>query len=193
MQKQKNIGQRRRASFWNKHWESSEAFLQARDGVLRSTVERVRELPEAQNFKTMAEKGWGLSKAKAEDPNNNWRLECRPFQKERRAFWGTKAIEKALPMCCPWRLTLHYYAQNAVDARLVAFAVTLKPSEHILIQANRQLLFRGGPGDRRLLEKGLVEPRNVRIVNIAILHTINPCQVAPDRFSVHVDFPFSWR
>jgi hypothetical protein len=103
------------------------------------------------------------------------------------------AIEKVLPMCCPRRLTLHYYAQNAVDARLVAFAMTLKPSEHVLIQANRQLLFRGGPGHRRLLEKGLVEPRNVRIVNIAILHTVNPCQVALDRFSVHVDFPFSWR
>ena len=92
-----------------------------------------------------------------------------------------------------WRLTLHYYAQNAVDARLVAFAMTLKPSEHVLIQANRQLPFRGGPGHRRLLEKGLVEPRNVRIVNIAILRTVNPCQVALDRFSVQVDFPFSRR
>jgi hypothetical protein len=108
-------------------------------------------------------------------------------------FSGTKAIEKVLSMCCPRRLTLHYYAQNAVDARLVAFAMALKPSEHVLIQANRQLLFHGGPRHRRLLEKGLVEPRNVRIVNIAILHTVNPCQVALDRFSVHVDFPFSWR
>ena len=55
----------------------------------------------------------------------------------------------------PWRLTLHYYAQNAVDARLVAFTMTLKPSEHVLIQANRQLLFRGGQAIVAFLKKVL--------------------------------------
>src|ERR1700686_956536 len=76
-------------------------------------------------------------------------------------------------MRCPRRLTLHHHAQNAVDARLVALAMTLEPIEHVLIQTNGQLLFRWRPGQRRLFEKGLVEPRNVRIVNIGILHTVN--------------------
>jgi hypothetical protein len=44
---------------------------------------------------------------------------------------------------CPRRLTLHHHAQNAVDARLVALSVALEPIEHILIEPNRQLLFRG--------------------------------------------------
>src|SRR6266404_492431 len=98
-------------------------------------------------------------------------------------------------MGCPRRLTLHHHAQNAVDARLVALAMTLEPIEHVLIQTNGQLLFRRRPGHRRLFEKDLVEPRNVRIVNIGTLHTVNACQVASflsdDGFSVHVGFPFS--
>jgi hypothetical protein len=35
------------------------------------------------------------------------------------------------------------------------------------------LLFRRRPGHRRLFEKGLVEPRNVGIVNLGILYTVN--------------------
>jgi hypothetical protein len=35
-------------------------------------------------------------------------------------------------MHCPRRLTLHHHAQNAVDARLVALAMTLEPIEHVL-------------------------------------------------------------
>ncbi|SRR6266404_6546461 len=100
-------------------------------------------------------------------------------------------------MRCPRRLTLHHHAQDSIDARLVALAMTLEPIEHILIETNSQLLFRRRPSHRRLFEKGLVEPWNVRIVNIGILHAVNPCQVASSRsddgFSVHVGFPFSWR
>ena len=73
----------------------------------------------------------------------------------------------------PRRLTLHHHAKYAVDARLVALAMTLEAIEHVLIQTNGQLLFRRRPRHGGLLEKGLVEPRNVRIVNIAILHTVN--------------------
>ena|ERR1700674_2154128 len=69
-------------------------------------------------------------------------------------------------MRCPWRLTLHHHAQYAVDARLVALAMTLEPIEHVLIQTNGQLLFRRRPRHRRLFEKGLVEPRNVRLGNV---------------------------
>src|ERR1700674_1440661 len=69
-------------------------------------------------------------------------------------------------MRCPRRLTLHHHAQYSVDARLVALAMTLEPIEYVLIQTNGQLLFRRRPGQCRLFEKGLVEPRNVRIVNI---------------------------
>jgi hypothetical protein len=94
-------------------------------------------------------------------------------------------------------LTLHHDPQNAVDARLVALAVALEPIEYVLIETDRQLLFRGRPGHRRLLEKGLVEPWNVRVVNLGILHTVNPCQGASffnnDRFVAHVGFPFAWR
>src|ERR1700688_4526452 len=88
-------------------------------------------------------------------------------------------------MHCPRRLTLHHHAQYAVDARLVALAMTLEPIEHVLIQTNGQLLFRRRPGHGGLFEKGLVEPRNVRIVNIGILHTVTPCQVTLDSFSIH--------
>ena len=76
-------------------------------------------------------------------------------------------------MRCPRRLTLHYHAQDSVDARLVALAMTLEPIEHVLIQTNGQLLFRRWPSHCRLFEKCLVEPRNVRIVNIGILQTVN--------------------
>jgi hypothetical protein len=76
-------------------------------------------------------------------------------------------------MRCPRRLTLHHHAQDSVDARLVALAMTLEPIEHVLIQTNGQLLFRRRPGHRRLFEKGLVEPRNVGIVNIGILYAVN--------------------
>jgi|ERR1700674_354203 len=100
-------------------------------------------------------------------------------------------------MRCPRRLTLHHHAQYSVDARLVALAMTLEPIEDVLIQTNRQLLFRRRPSHGGLFEKGLVEPRNVGIINIAIVYTVDPCQVASflsdDGFSVHVGFPFSWR
>jgi len=36
-----------------------------------------------------------------------------------------------LPMRSPWRLTLHHYAQNAVDAHLVTLAMALEPIEHV--------------------------------------------------------------
>src|SRR5258708_35384718 len=98
-------------------------------------------------------------------------------------------------MSCTRRLTLHHHAQDSVDARLVALAMTLQPIEHVLIQTNGQLLFRRRPSHRRLFEKGLVELRNVRVVNIAILRTVNPSQVASflrdGGFSVHVGSPFS--
>ena len=90
-------------------------------------------------------------------------------------------------------LTLHHHAQNAVNARLVAPALTLEPIEHVRIETNRQLPFRRGPSRRCLFEKRSVERRNVRIVNIGIPHAVNSCQVAFDRFSVHVGSPSSWR
>ena len=79
-------------------------------------------------------------------------------------------------MRCPRRLTLHHHAQNAVDAGLVALAVTLQPIEHVGIESNRQLLFLRRPSRRRLLEKCLVERRNIRIVDIGILRAVDPCQ-----------------
>jgi hypothetical protein len=69
-------------------------------------------------------------------------------------------------MRCPRRLTLHHHAQRSVDARLVALALTLEPIEHVLIQTNGQLLFAGGQASVAFLKKGLVEPRNVPIVNL---------------------------
>jgi hypothetical protein len=51
--------------------------------------------------------------------------------------------------------------------------MTLEPSEHIFIQTNGQLLFRRRPGRRHLFDGGLVERRNVRLVNIGILYTVN--------------------
>jgi|SRR5450755_3631330 len=103
----------------------------------------------------------------------------------------------SLLMRRPGRLTLHDHAQNAINPRLVALAMALQPIEYVRIQTDRQLLFRRRPGHRGLLEECLVEPRNVRVVDLGILHTINSCQVAgflaDDRFFAHVDYPFSWR
>jgi len=93
----------------------------------------------------------------------------------------------------PGRLALHHHAQNAVDARLVALAMTLEPLEHVRIETNRQLLFRRRPSRRCFLEKCLVEWRNVRIVDIGVLQAINSRQVAFDRSFVHVGSPSSWR
>ena len=96
----------------------------------------------------------------------------------------------------PGRLALHHYAQNAVNARLIAPAMTLEPSEHVRIEANRQLLFHRRPSHRCLLEKCLIQWRNVRIVDIGILHAVNSRQVARflanDRFFVHLGSPSSW-
>src|SRR5208283_3722644 len=52
-------------------------------------------------------------------------------------------------------LTLHHNAQNVVNARLVAPALTLEPIEHVRIETNRQLLLGRGPSRRCFLEKGL--------------------------------------
>jgi len=100
---------------------------------------------------------------------------------------------KVLPMSGSWRLTLHHHAQNAVNARLVTLAMTLEPIEHVRIEANGQLLFRRRPSGRCLPEKCLVEPRNVRIVDIGVLHAVNARQVAFDGSFVHVGSPSSWR
>jgi hypothetical protein len=51
--------------------------------------------------------------------------------------------------------------------------MTLEPIEHVLIQTNDELLFRRRPSHGSLVKKGLVEPRNVRRVNIGILYTVN--------------------
>ena len=60
-------------------------------------------------------------------------------------------------MSWPRGLTLHHHSQNAVNARLVALAMTLEPSEHVRVETNRQLFFRREPSRRCLLEKSLVE------------------------------------
>ena len=94
-------------------------------------------------------------------------------------------------MSRPGGLTLHHNTQDAVDARLVAPAMTLEPIEHIRIQTNGQLPFDRRPGRRCLLEKRLVERPNIRIVDIGILHAVNSRQVALDRFFVHAGYiPF---
>ncbi len=90
------------------------------------------------------------------------------------------------------RLTLHRHSQDAIDASLVASAVAFQPVQHVRIEANGQLLFGRRPCSRRLFEKGLVEWRNVRIVDLGIPHAINPRQIALDRSFAHVGAPFSW-
>jgi hypothetical protein len=108
------------------------------------------------------------------EPISGFRHDSQDKPGDRRdVFSTTKAIEKVLPMRCPRRLTLHHHAENAVDARLIALAVSLEPIEHVLIQTNGQLLFRRRPSHRCLFEKGLVEPRNVRLVDLGILYTVN--------------------
>src|ERR1035441_922308 len=118
------------------------------------------------------------------------RAACRSADTVRPRFTRPEVV---LPMNRPRRLSLHDHAQNAVNARLVALAMTLEPSEHVRIETNRQLLFRRGPSRRCLFEQGPVERRNVRIVNVGVPHAVNPFQVALDRSSVHVRSPFSWR
>ena len=90
-------------------------------------------------------------------------------------------------------LALHGRPQNPVDARLVAPALGFKPIQYIGVKAYGQLLFRGGPCFPCLRKERLVEPRDVGIVDLGVLHAVNPRQVAFDRFFAHVDLPFSWR
>ena len=52
--------------------------------------------------------------------------------------------------------------------------VQLQPIQYVRIETDRQLLFRRRPRRRCLFEESLVERRNVRIVNVAVLHPVNP-------------------
>jgi hypothetical protein len=96
-------------------------------------------------------------------------------------------------MSSPSRLTLHHHAQNAVNACLVALAMALEPIEHVRIETNRQLFLGRRPSGGCLLEKRLVQRRNVRIVDIGVPHPVNSRQVAFDRFPVHAGSLSSWR
>ena len=80
------------------------------------------------------------------------------------------------------RLALHRRSQDAVNASLITPAARFQPFQYIGIQANRELLFGGGPCFRCLGEELLAERRNIRVVDICILHPINSRQVASDRF-----------
>jgi hypothetical protein len=55
----------------------------------------------------------------------------------------------------PAELAFHHYAQDAVDARLIAPAVGLEPVQDVCIQANRQLLFDRRPSHSGLRKEGL--------------------------------------
>ena len=65
-----------------------------------------------------------------------------------------------------WGLALHHHAQNTVNARLVTPAVTLEPIEIVRIEADGKVPLSRQPRRRRLLEKRLVEGRDVLTVNI---------------------------
>ncbi len=93
----------------------------------------------------------------------------------------------------PRWLRLHGCPQDAIDARLVTSAVSLQPLQHVRVKADGELLLGRRPGFRCPSEEGLVERRNVRIVDLVILHAVNSSQVAFDRFLAHVDLPFAWR
>ncbi len=90
-------------------------------------------------------------------------------------------------------LAFHGCTQDAVDARLVTPAAGLEPIEHVRVKANGELPFRRGPCNCSCFEKLIPERRNVRIVDLGILHPVKPCQVAFDRFFAHVNSPSSWR
>jgi len=86
------------------------------------------------------------------------------------------------------RLAFHHDAQDTIDSRLITFAVTFQPDQDIRVQPDRQLLFLRRPCGCRLFQKGFVESRYVRVVNIGVFHSVNSCQVAFDRFLAHGDF-----
>jgi hypothetical protein len=79
-------------------------------------------------------------------------------------------------------LAFHSGPQNAIDARLIASAVGLQPPKHVRIEADCQLLFGGRPCFRCPFEKSIVERRDIRIVDVGILHAVNSRQIAFDRF-----------
>ncbi len=93
----------------------------------------------------------------------------------------------------PLRLTFHSGPENPIDACLIAAPGSSQPSQHIRIEPNGELLFWGRPGNRSLFQKLFSERRNVRIVDVGILHPVKPSQVAFDRFFAHGGLPFSWR
>ena len=81
-------------------------------------------------------------------------------------------------------MALHGRSQNAVDAGLVAPAVRLQPVQHVRVKADGELLFGRGPCRRGLFEKLPAQWRNVRVVDVRVLHPVKACPVAFDRFFV---------
>jgi hypothetical protein len=80
------------------------------------------------------------------------------------------------------------FAECPIDARLLVAAVAFQLFEHVGVEADGQLLLLRRPWDGRLREKGFVEWRDVRVVDVGIAHPVNPRQIAFDRFLVHGGF-----
>lgn len=85
-------------------------------------------------------------------------------------------------------MALHHHSQDTIDARLVLPAVRLEPSQHVRVQADRQLLLYRRPRRRRLFQERFVESRNVGIVDFRVFHPLDSCQVAFYRFLAHAGF-----
>lgn len=85
----------------------------------------------------------------------------------------------------------HGCAQDAVQPCLIPLPMHFEPVEDIDVEAHRHLLLRRWPGLGRLLEKRVIQRRDLRIVDVPIPEPIKSRQVAFDRFSAHGGSPFS--
>ena len=83
------------------------------------------------------------------------------------------------------RFTLHCNPQDSIDPGLIPTSLLFQPIQNIGIEANGELLLFRRPFDLRPLKKGRIQLWNVGVVDIPILHPINPRQVAHDRFLAH--------
>lgn len=80
--------------------------------------------------------------------------------------------------------------QHGIDPALVARPLRLHPVQHVRIDPQGKLLLSGRKYDLGLLKKALIEFRNITVINILILHGVQPLPVSSAFFQPFAQFHF---
>lgn len=90
-------------------------------------------------------------------------------------------------------VSLDVSLQHRVDPGLVPRPFGLEPLQYFGIDPDSDRFLRLGQLGKWAFEEGVIKPGDIGVIDIPILHCINPFQVALDRFFFHVRSPFSSR